>query len=402
MSKSHDITSKKQTIEILLVTVGLGLALLIYDYVDTQVNFDGKIERSAAGTGNKNEKLRLMFLDEEQELNVEISDKALSEDEIESQFDTAIKEIDETYLGANVNANQINSDLNLKSSYCDGLILAYWKFDKYGLIQSSGALNEENIPPSGEVVTLTCELSYEEQMRLYSFSVVVFPSDLGNIVNTVKQKDKSTREKDVLVLPKEVGTMELSWRRSMNFRGLQLMLLGLITVAGIKIGKTRDEKKLKEELILEKEKDYPLIVSELSILMSAGMSFRKALERIVTKYLQKKQTGEIRPGYEDILYTYRKMRDGMGELAAIEDLGLHSDSKEYRKLSMLLSQNLKKGSSELINTLEKEEKYAFELRKQRAIRAGEEASTKLLIPMAGMLFIIILILVVPALMQMNI
>ena len=100
--------------------------------------------------------------------------------------------------------------------------------------------------------------------------------------------------------------------------------------------------------------------------------------------------------------TLRKMADGMGEIAALEDLGMKSESKEYRKLAMLLSQNLRKGSKDLIDSLQKEEQYSFELRKQRAIRAGEEASTKLLIPMAGMLFIVIVILVVPALLQMNI
>ena len=145
-----------------------------------------------------------------------------------------------------------------------------------------------------------------------------------------------------------------------------------------------------------------MIVSELSILLSAGMSFRKALERIVAKYNAKKKTEGIRPGYEDMALTLRKMADGMGEIAALEDLGMKSESKEYRKLAMLLSQNLRKGSKDLIDSLQKEEQYSFELRKQRAIRAGEEASTKLLIPMAGMLFIVIVILVVPALLQMNI
>ena len=144
-----------------------------------------------------------------------------------------------------------------------------------------------------------------------------------------------------------------------------------------------------------------MIVSELSILMGAGMSFRKALEKIVARYLQKKKQGAVKAGYEDMVNTYRKIHDGMGEIAALEDLGQRSESKEYRKLAMLLVQNLKKGSKDLITSLEKEESYAFEMRKQRAIRAGEEASTKLLIPMAGMLFIVVVILIVPALLQIK-
>ena len=97
----------------------------------------------------------------------------------------------------------------------------------------------------------------------------------------------------------------------------------------------------------------------------------------------------------------RRMKDGIGEKTAIEELGKYSDCKEYRKLSMLLSQNLMKGSKDLIISLENEEEAAFEMKKQRAIRAGEEASTKLLLPMSGMLFIVIVVLVIPAILQIN-
>ncbi|CBK75464.1 Bacterial type II secretion system protein F domain [Butyrivibrio fibrisolvens 16/4] len=132
------------------------------------------------------------------------------------------------------------------------------------------------------------------------------------------------------------------------------------------------------------------------------MSFRKALERIVKRYSDGVNNGqEKRPGFEEILKTYRKIVDGKGEIQALEELGKSSECKEYRKLSMLLVQNLKKGSKDLLESLEKEESAAFEMRKQRALRLGEEASTKLLIPLAGMLFLVIVVLIVPALMQVN-
>ena len=189
----------------------------------------------------------------------------------------------------------------------------------------------------------------------------------------------------------------------MNYRGLQVILLGIVTVVGIQIGKKRDKKLEKERIKKEKEQDYPLIVSELSILMGAGMSFRKAIERMVMSYRKgvMEKGKKTRAGFEDIVMTYRKMSDGLSELQALEELGKNSESREYRKLSMLLVQNLRKGSRDLLDCLEKEEKYAFELRKQNAIRAGEQASTKLLIPMAGMLFIVIVILVVPAMLQIK-
>ena len=190
----------------------------------------------------------------------------------------------------------------------------------------------------------------------------------------------------------------------MDYRGLQLIILGIVCVAAVAYGEKKDAKKEKEQLLEEMNRDYPLIVSQLSILMGAGMSFRKALERIVIKYVNgiKNKNQEPKAGFEQMLIVHRRMSDGLSEIQAIEELGKRCESKEFRKLSMLLSQNLRKGSKDLIECLEKEQNNAFEIRKQRAIRAGEEASTKLLIPMGGMLFIVIVILVVPAILQINI
>ncbi|SHJ17930.1 type II secretion system F family protein [Pseudobutyrivibrio xylanivorans] len=408
MQKSHDLT-KKQFIEILVVTTLLGLGILVYDFVNTNVGFDGVIERNDAGAGSVSEDLELGFSDQKQEYEIEVSDRRLSEKEIEKSFDKAIQEIEETYLGQNKSANNVTYDLVLETEYVDGLIEASWKLSPYGIISRDGKIKVENIPEGGELVDVQCTLYYEEAERIYSFSVLAnrkgmdtLDGQLEAIDRTVKELDESTREKSEYVLPKEISGMELSWKKKMNFRGLQIIFLGILTVAGLAVGKKQDEKKARQMYIDELAKDYPQIVSQLSILMGAGMSLRKALERISGKYVLSLKKGEKqKAGYEEILKTYRKINDGRGEIQALEELGKSCECKEYRKLTMLLVQNLRKGSRDLLDSLEKEEENAFDMRKQRAIRAGEEASTKLLIPMGGMLFIVIIVLVVPAIMQIN-
>ena len=395
--------------KILIACLVMGLGLLVYDYVDSKILFDGKLLRNETATGPKSEDLQLRFKGNDRDYTVEISDRGLTQKQLKALFRQATEEIDKSYLGKNKSADKVMYDLDFKKSYCDGLINADFKFDKYGLINTDGTLVKEYIPDEGEVVNVIAELSYEDQVELYSFSVMVVKpgldtveGQLNAIDEAVKKADESTRTKSYMKLPKKVEDMSLTWKKKMNFRGLQIILLGFAAVAGLIAGAKRDEKQAVQKRIEEKEWDYPMIVSELSILLGAGMSFRKALERIIAKYNDKKSEGNIRPGYEDMAITYRKIVDGMGEIAALEDMGLNSESKEYRKLASMLSQNLRKGSKDLLECLEKEEHYSFEMRKQRAIRAGEEASTKLLVPMTGMLFIVIIILVVPAVMQMNI
>ncbi len=401
----------KENLKILLAITILGISLLVVDYRATQKEFDGKIARNEAGKGVHRESLILKILDQNQEYEVEIADKCLKDDEIEQALNAAVQEIEENYLGDNPSANDVSNDLNLNESYVNGLIDVEWLFDKYGYIDSKGKIQDDKLTTDGQIITITADMKYEEHERLYSFCVVLVPKSLDTIegqiseINRViKESDSKTRSKSEFILPTSISGMDISWKRKMDYRGLQLIILGFICVIGISVGKKRDARKDKEKLSEEMNIDYPMIVNELSILMGAGMSFRKALERIVLKYTNNIKAGKIRKklGFEQMVYVYRRMSDGLSEIQAIEELGMKCDSKEYRKLSMLLSQNLRKGSKDLIVSLEKEQQYAFEARKQRAIRAGEEASTKLLLPMAGMLFVVIIILVVPAMMQINI
>lgn len=69
------------------------------------------------------------------------------------------------------------------------------------------------------------------------------------------------------------------------------------------------------------------------------------------------------------------------------------------KFGSLLSQNLKKGSRGLVELLEQEAENGMEERKSLARKLGEEAGTKLLLPMLLMLILVIVILMVPAILS---
>jgi hypothetical protein len=84
------------------------------------------------------------------------------------------------------------------------------------------------------------------------------------------------------------------------------------------------------------------------------------------------------------------------ESIAYEQYGRRTGLIPYIKFSSLISQNLKKGNRGFTELLMKEAIEAFEDRKETAKRLGEEAGTKLLIPMMIMLIIVFLIILVPA------
>ena len=62
----------------------------------------------------------------------------------------------------------------------------------------------------------------------------------------------------------------------------------------------------------------------------------------------------------------------------------------------MLSQNLRKGSRGITELLSREAEEAFEDRKNLAKKLGEEAGTKMMIPMFIMLAVVFIIVIVPA------
>ena len=69
---------------------------------------------------------------------------------------------------------------------------------------------------------------------------------------------------------------------------------------------------------------------------------------------------------------------------------------EYQKLAALLEQNMRTGTRGMRQLLEEEMALALEQRKDLAKRQGEEAGTKLLLPLFIMLGIVMVMIVVPA------
>ena len=132
--------------------------------------------------------------------------------------------------------------------------------------------------------------------------------------------------------------------------------------------------------------DYADLLSKLMVLTCAGLTIRNAWERMVKDYEwaveQKKQ--KPRAAYEEMCQTYYQMQSGMAEGDAYREFGRRCKLQSYLKLSGLL-----------------EMADALEQRKNLARRLGEEAGTRLLMPLFLMLGIVMVMIMVPAMMTMG-
>lgn len=399
---------KKRIIFTIVLIEILAAILGIRDFLANK-DFDGAIERPKAGELSENKKLFVSSKIGEKKVSVNVTPKKRSDDEIESLLDNAKEEINSTVIGENENLSKVYSDLNIESSYQNGTVNATWKFDNTDVISSSGKLNLKNITEKSEVRAF-CTLECEDVEETYIFSFIVYPpttltkAGYDYLLNeALTEADEATKSLDTMVLPKSLDGNDLFWKSSTSNTGFLLAILGIIVVPMVGIAeknrKRAEEKRIRKQL----ELDYPDIVSALSLYIGAGISVKGAIVRIASDYNSKvAQTGIIRPGFEGVVKLYRQMQDGKEEIESYKDFGRYMEQKDFRKLSIILVQNLRKGTTGLIEQLEKEEQQAFENRKLRAKIAGEEASTKLLIPMMALLSVVVIVLIFPAVMEMSI
>ena len=101
-------------------------------------------------------------------------------------------------------------------------------------------------------------------------------------------------------------------------------------------------------------------------------------------------------------YTFNEMQNGIPELECYERFAKRCDLMPYIKLGALLAQNLKKGTKGLWLQLEMEAHQSMNDRKNQIKKLGEEAGTKLLLPMLIMLIVVLLIVIVPAFLSIQI
>ena len=254
----------------------------------------------------------------------------------------------------------------------------------------------------GASVLLSCG-PYQE---IYDFSFCLCPSPADSKEGLLRQIQKSirdqSRESGDIVLPEEVAGIALHWKKAGNGDGALLSVLGLLVCFLLPYGDRKERERQRAKIRRERKKDYPLVVDELALFLSAGITLPEAARKMTEAYeKRKKRTGKVQAGFELWKFFSYEMREGVQEGEAIAHMGMRSELKEYKKLALLLEQNRRQGSEKLVQQLEEENLLAYEMRKNQARKAGEEASVKLLFPMLGMLGIVIAILLLPAMMTMG-
>lgn len=397
--------NKKDAAKVMVLSGCLGFVICMTQS-SLQMVQDGKLQRNEVGGSTKSQELQLDAegVLEDYSYLVEVQAQRMQGEALEQLFDDAVKEAENVFLGENLSLDCINRDVVLPKKLQDGQIRAKWEFDSKNAINADGELKDQ-IAEDGELVMVSLTMHYDEQAREHTFGCYVYPKKqkpveqlFADLKEYFEQEQEESKNSEYLRLPAQLSGRQLKWSQKEDHTYQIILMLGFAAAAAVYIQEAmreqRKEQARKEQLL----KQYPDMVSKISLLLGAGMTLSSAWERIVLNYQHRleQKHGETQEVYEQMLVAYREMQDGIGELKVYERFGDRCGTPQYRKFSMLVVQNLRKGSSGLRQSLEKEVSDAFALRKNLAKKAGEEAGTKILIPMMLMLCIVMVIILVPA------
>lgn len=161
----------------------------------------------------------------------------------------------------------------------------------------------------------------------------------------------------------------------------------------IMIDKGLNDKIEKRRLSLQLE--FPDFINKLTLLVNAGMTISKAWEKIATDNTKNS------PLYNEMTYALAEIKAGKPEAVAYEEFGRRCKVKEIVRFVSIIILNLKKGGADVVPILKVQGMECWEMRKALAKRVGEEASTKILIPLMIMFVGIIIIVATPAILSFS-
>lgn len=377
----------------------LGTGIWIQESQDTEMD---RLARNPYGEGGYEQRLTVQTGNREEEIHIYVEEEHYQEQEVLDYIRDAKKELEQWYEEQTKGTGEIRKNVQFPEEIEGSPVTLSWSTGWPDVLSWEGRIGEE-VSVQGEETELYCTISLEGQEEIWMKKVTVFPPVLSENQSLEKKIQKKAEEISQeggksLLLPDTLDGEKIHYKKEKEYKGSLVCFLSLILGLGVKPLEKEKEKKKEEKKKKEMQADYPDIVEKLVLFLRAGFSIRKAMEKLAAGYLRNRDKYHLgeRAAYEEVVKTCREMEGGMYEAEAYERMGKRYGISQYKMLSVLLVQNLRRGNENLLELLEREAASVTEERKRSARVQGEEAAIKLLLPMVIQLVVVLIILVVPA------
>ena len=399
--------------QILVLAAGFMLAAAAFiQSSGSLILLDGNLlERDGPGGTEKEYTLWVDGIgDGKEEIRVRVSPKEYSDTEVQEAFDAVLEGLAADILGSNPSLLEVSEDLKLKNTLPEhpGIRLA-WHPEDEGLISITGKVNNQDLSEPAET-SLTVRLRAGSCEESYVLPVTVLhgrsdPSavNVQTLEEVIGQADRDQVFGDSLRLPETLNGRRLSYSIPPDHGWIKPAALGIIAAILLGLRPSQEKRKAAKKRETELLLDYSELVSKLLVYLGAGLTVRNAWFRITDSYSEALEAGRTgrRAVYEEMCTAALELKKGTGERRVYSDFAHRCGPKCYLKLASILEQSLRTGDGRMEDALQIEMQEAFEQRKNTALRLGEEAGTKLIIPLMLSLIIVMVIVAVPAMLSLG-
>lgn len=366
----------------------------------------GKEERiwiTRPESGTKKQTLSLTVEESAEDWTFLVEPREKTEEETELVFSETVRIINELLGIRDDEIPSVTEHLSLPRYVSETGADIRWESSEESVLSKDGTVHREHLEAACEV-TLRAYIGYEEEKREHWFTVNVLPYEAGSpqalryaAEQALTELERETSGEDGFYLPEEIGTVAVGLpEEKLSVAGI-LAALVVFLPAAVVIAKRREKEKQRKQRDKELLSAYPQLVTRLTLYTGAGLSLRGAWERLAAEYRARAEnSGKKDALCEEVLVLAGELKSGTSEAKAYEAFGRRTALRPYMRCASLLVSQLQKGSGGLREALENEVRLAWDMQRDYAAKKGEEAQTKMLFPMMGMLFLVMAVIMIPA------
>ena len=389
-------------ITVVLLANTAGLILHFLENKSAEKRKTEYLERRGYGQGDYEEKLTVRSEKGKQNITVYVREKEYNPEEAREILNQVKEEMEILIRGENESLDKIQHPLYLPDSSPDFPVNMSWSTDTPEVLDWEGKIGE-NTAQHGTKVKLMCGLGLGGETEEWEKEVTVYPELISDDIRLQREVQRAVDAEnsaftEKVKLPEKVNGTRVIFRSEQSSTGVLICLFGtFLGLLILPLYREKEKEKDKKKKV-QMQADYPDIVSRILLFLQAGLTVRSAVEKIAKDYINtcKRYGYKRRTAYEELVEIYGEMEGGLPEAQAYERLGNRCGLSEYKVLSVLLIQNLKKGNQGVLTLLERESAAAIEERKRKAKISGEQASAKLLGPMFMQLALVMALVMIPA------
>lgn len=406
LSKYQNLQIKKYMLMLAMITAGMAAAICMHlsSRMQSGLAEGTRLYRNEWGEGNYTVTLQAITDLGKEEIDYEVKERSLTEGEIALLKEQSAGILPAVILGSNESLAAVTEDLNLTARIYNYPFSIVWQSSDAARIRTDGKVNTENLPSEGMNVILTAHISYAEEKWEQEIVVKLMPKALTGkeqyalqIESAILENDRLYEKSHEILLPEKIGNASVIWKERKKDNSFLFLLLGFLGAMGVLLWSDREleqKRKLRQEEIA---RCYSEFISRLQLYMGAGLTPKNAFLKIGRNYqTEKNKTGKKQFLYEEVLISNYQLINGKPENTVYREWGRRCGEMKYRKLGFLLASQIRQGNDKILTVLSEETDNALEERKNRARKQGEEAGTKLLLPMVMQLIVVMFLILLPA------